>query len=149
MSHVVSVDCFCTDLADLRTAAERLGFEFREGQTTHAWFGVFVGDSTPPPGRDPKLYGTCEHALRLTNHQTGDYEIGLVPRLDGEPGWELMYDQWGMYGQRLEAAGGHGLAKLKDELAAEAAMRTLRREGLRVWRTTDANGDIEINGEEY
>jgi hypothetical protein len=144
ISHVASVNCFVTDLQDARTAAAACGFELREGQTTHAWYGYFAGDTAPPAGRDPKDYGKCQHALRLRDHRQGDYEIGLVPRVDGQPGWELLADYWGQSGRRLEAAAGPGLGKLKNEIAAAAGLRVLQRQGYRVVRTINAEGEIQL-----
>ena len=143
MSHVASVDCFVTDLAALRTVAERLGFDLVEGAKTYAWYGRFMNDSRAFGKHDPKTFGTCEHKLRAKDHQSGDYEIGLVRRLDGEPGWELLYDEWGP-GQKLHAKAGNRLATLKDELAAEVSTRAMQRQGWRVRRTVTADGKIQL-----
>jgi len=146
MSHVGTVDCFVTDLADAAAGGEACGFELRQNQRSYTWYGQYVGDSQLAPGHDPATFGTCEHVLRLKDHREGDYEIGLVPRVDGEPGWELLYDSWGP-GSRIEARAGQRLAKLKDEIAAAASERVLRRQGYRVTRTVNAEtGAIQVRG---
>jgi hypothetical protein len=146
MSHVSSVDCVVTNLEDLEAVATKLGLELRRGQTEWAWFGRDMGDSTLAEGFDRKQFGKGQHALRLLDHKKGDYEIGLVPRRDGQFGWELLYDAWGTHGKKLEQAAGKGLVNLKNELAAEAATRVMARRGFRVTRTVRPDGKIELTG---
>jgi len=152
MSHVASVQCFVTDLADAKAAAEACGFVLMENQRTYKWFGTWMMDSNLAAGHDPKTFGQCEHALRLKDARLTsdgkpiDYEIGLVPRLDGQKGWELLHDNWSSYGQRLYAKAGEGLSKLKDEIAASAAMRVMQRQGFRVVRSVNQAGEIELRG---
>ena len=144
MSHIASVQCYVTDLADARVAAEACGFTFMEGQTAYKWYGVWMSDSNLAPGHDPKDFGTCQHALRLKDHNRTDYEIGLVPRIDGQPGWELLHDNFSSYGRRLEAKAGPGLVTLKNEIAAAASLRVLQRQGFRVRRTVAESGEIQL-----
>jgi hypothetical protein len=132
------------DLAALADAAPHVGLEFREGQTQHSWYGHFVGDSQPPAGRDPKDYGKCEHALRLTDHRAGDYEIGVVKALDGD-GYELMMDEWGP-GQRLLQKVGPRATKLQQEYAASVAVAKAKQHlrGWAVQRTDLPSGRIKL-----
>ena len=44
MSHVAIIEAEITSLADLKTAAERIGCELVEGQKTYRWYGRHVGD---------------------------------------------------------------------------------------------------------
>jgi hypothetical protein len=115
------------DLDAVKEAALLCGLEFRENQRTFKWYGTFVGDTTPPAGRDPKDYGKCEHALRQTDMQ-GGYEVGLVPALDGE-GYDALFDSWSSQGGRLPGK----MAALKREYAAAVATKkavaTLARKG--------------------
>jgi len=144
MSHVASVDCFVTNLEELRAVADRLGFTLVEGAKNYAWYGRFMNDSRDFGKHDPATFGTCEHKLRMKDHIEGqDYEIGLVARLDGQPGWEMLYDNWGP-GQRLHERAGVGLATMKDEIAAEAATRAAQRKGYRVRRTVNADGKLQL-----
>ena len=144
MSHVASVNCFVTELADARAAALACGFTFMENQRSYKWYGRFMNDSNLAPGHDPKTFGQCQHALRLKDHTSSDYEIGLVPRVDGQPGWELLYDNFASYGRRLEEKAGASLVTLKNEILAAATIRTMQRQGFRVARTVDAAGDIQL-----
>ena len=110
MSHVASVDLIVTDLDAIEQAADRLGFVLMRGQLTHEWYNTWLSDwdsaqAAANQGFDPKHFGTCQHALRLKDHHPGDYEIGLVARRDGKPGWELVYDVWGV---ERPASGGEG-----------------------------------------
>jgi hypothetical protein len=144
MSHIATVQLFVTDLAALKAACAELGMELVEGAKTYTWYGRFMGDSDLAPGHDPATFGTCEHKIRRTDYQAGDYEIGLVRRVDGGQGWELLYDNWGTGGARCEAKAGRGLVDLKRTYATQAATRQLQSEGYQVIRTTNAAGEIVL-----
>lgn len=148
MSHVASVECYVTDLEALEAAADGLGFTLVRNATTYAWYGRWMNDfneshAAVTRGHDPKTFGTCVHKLRRKNHQAGDYEIGLVPRLDGKPGFELIYDNWGNGGRQVEALAGKNLSELKRQIAAEVSTRVMQRQGYRVSRTT-VDGKIRL-----
>lgn len=151
MSHITEVKMKIRDLDALREAAEALGLVFMEGQKTHEWYGTFVGDSRE--GRDfardrgVASMGKCEHALRLKDHKNGDYEIGIVPALDGD-GYSLAYDSWGTHGARLHAAAGDNLNTLRREYSVSVATREARkrlgRDGWRVQRQDLDNGKVRL-----
>jgi hypothetical protein len=68
------------------------------------------------------------------------YEVGLCKEPDGS--YTAVYDSYGP-GRQLEAkCGGIGLPSLKNEYAVAVATRTMARNGFRVRRTTDQNGEI-------
>lgn len=149
MSHVASVKCYVVDLDALEAVAKDLGFELVRGAESYAWWGHWVNDfsggvAAVSNGHDPKTFGTCKHKLRRADHHEGMYEIGLVPRLDGKPGFELLYDNYGTGGHAIEQKAGKNLVTLKTELAAAVTMRTMAREGWRVQRTVDAKGAVKI-----
>lgn len=125
------------DLDALEESADALGGELRRGQKTHAWYGRFMNDSRSYGEHDPKDFGKCEHAIRLKNHQAGDYEIGVVKAKDGE-GFELLVDTWGPGQKLVTAFGGPQLHGLRREYAASVATKranaTLARKGYRVQR---------------
>lgn len=135
MSHLSTIsNVSILDLDALAAACKRLGLELVRGQQTHRWFGRFVGDSPMPEGFTVEDLGHCDHAIRLADRKARDvggaYEIGLVRRRDGRPGWQLIYDNWqGGYG--LEKAAGKGLEYLQNAYNAEVASRHYRRAG---WR---------------
>ena len=138
MSHVTLIDLFITDLDSLEKACERLGLELVRWQKTFKWYGRFMGDSAVPAGMKPQDYGKCEHAVKVKG-KSGAYEIGLIKRIDGKAGYQLVWDNWN---------GGYGLCekvmydysrgkttnadKLKDWYAAEVARKQMARKGFRV-----------------
>src|SRR5690349_5684210 len=133
MSHVATVEVHIQDLVALKAAAAALGLEFVEGQTTFKWYGQHVGDYPLPKGFRVRDMGRCEHTIRLPNDPNA-YEVGVVRRRDGNPGYLLMYDFWqGGFG--LEAAIGHQATKLKQRYAAEVAAKQARKQGFRVSQT--------------
>jgi len=153
MSHVTLIDLFITDLDSLEKACERLGLELVRGQKTFKWYGQWVGDykgrdAAYRQGVDTKDYGKCEHAIRVKGNARA-YEIGLVARTDGKPGYRLVWDNW---------AGGHGLCatvqypgkaqkpnadKLKDWYAAEVARKQMARKGFRV-KTVQQERKVQV-----
>lgn len=147
MSHVVNIGLRIRDL-DALEAALPPELVLRRGQKTHAWWGRFVGDSTPPPGRDPKDYGKCEHAIGRRGVQpadgpNGEWEIGLVPALDGD-GFDTLCDTFGETGRRLT----QHIPAIKREYAAGVAsgkaMAKLKPKGWTLARENLANGRIRL-----
>ena len=143
MSHVSDLQCRIRDLDAAETVlAERFPhLELRRGQRQHAWWGSFVGDSTPPAGRDPKDYGTCEHALAIPGDREA-YEAGLVAALDGD-GYDILCDTWGP-GRKTAAR----LDKLRQEYAVavtlKAARAKLARQGYTAAREDLPNGRVRV-----
>lgn len=143
MSHVSTIEVEVKDLAALRDAAERCGCEFVEGQKTYRWYGRHVGDYPLPQGFAASDLGHCEHAIRVKGGNAQAYEVGVVKRRDGKPGYTLLWDFW---------AGGHGLQKaignngqeLTQNYAACAAIRAAKRLGYRVQEKKLATGEIQL-----
>lgn len=137
MSHVAAVELEILDLQALKATAERLGFEFVEGQKNFKWYGRWLDDwrntsrAASSQGFDPKAFGQCEHAIRIKGADQYQYEIGVVKSPTGK-GYSLIYDSWGMYGQRLEQMGGVGMVKFKQPYAVEVAKRKLIKQGYKV-----------------
>jgi|CXWL01.1.fsa_nt_gi hypothetical protein len=102
MSHVVTMKTEVTDLSALSEACATLDLELVQGQTTYHWFGdVSVNRSNweersrgeLPTGFTVEDLGKGDHAIRRRGAEPGrGYEIGLVARRDGRPGWLLMCD---------------------------------------------------------
>lgn len=142
MSHVATVDVHVTDLDALKAACEQLGLIFVEGATTFTWFGYSVGDYAIPKGFTEADMGTCDHAIRLPNNPTA-YEVGVVRRRDGKPGYLLMYDFWqGGFG--LEEVIGPKASCLKQHYAAQVAIRQVRKQGYRVTQSLTETGAIRL-----
>lgn len=152
MSHVTDIKLRIHSLDALDEACQALGLELHREQKTFTWWGRFAGDSTPPPGRDPKDYGTCEHAIRIAGDQPqngsgGPWEIGVVEALDGN-GFDLLYDQYGSAGRRLTEQVGVQANRLRQEYAAAVAIRKAQQKlgpnGFVVSRERLASGRIRL-----
>lgn len=150
MSHVASVKAYVVDLEALAKVCEDLGLELVLGATSYKWYGRWVNDyrgaqAAVDNGHDPKTFGQCVHKIRRKDGE--GYEIGLVNRLDGEAGFEMVYDNWGAGGKAIEALAGDRLQTLKKALSVEVTTRIMRRQGCRVLQTVDAKtGKLKIQG---
>lgn len=147
LSHVATVDVEIKDLVSLRKACDRLGLELVEGQETYKWYGESVGDYPLPAGFQASDLGKCSHAIRLRPdspvYTNQAYEIGVVARRDGRPGYQLLWDFYcGGFG--LQDHVGEGCAKLKQAYANEVAKRTAIQQGFRVQETVNQNGSIRL-----
>lgn len=130
MSHVVTIDIEIRDLDALDAAAKSLGLELVRGQTTYRWYGRHVGDYPLPDGLSHEDLGRCEHVLRIPGNAEA-YEIGVVRRRDGRPGYTLLWDFWqGGYG--LQEKVGANADRLKQAYALETAKRAAWRAGHRI-----------------
>lgn len=153
MSHVATIAVEITNLQDLRDACAELGLEFCEGQTTYEWFGEKLEDYPLPDGFNPEDLGRCQHAIRLpyqarldafATYGSRPYEVGVVPRRDGKPGWVLMWDFWqGGYGLQDVVGPNGGL--LKQAVANAATVRTMKQQGYRIAsREKLPNGTVKL-----
>lgn len=98
MSHIAEVNLLVQDLNALQRACQRLGLELVRHQQSYRWYGRSVGDYPLPTGFTKDELGTCEHAIRIPGN-TQAYEIGIVTRRDGKPGYTLLWDFYnGGYG---------------------------------------------------
>lgn len=142
MSHVVTVETEIRNLEALRKAAADCGMEWREGQTTHRWYGRHVGDYPLPTGFARGDLGHCLHAISVPGDRSA-YEIGVVARKDGKPGYTLLFDFWGAPGRKLQAAAGHRCQKLLQHYGARVVRSTLKATQ-RVRQEVLANGTIRL-----
>lgn len=141
MSHITDVKVEVRDLNALKVACKELGLPWMEGQTTHAWYGRFMGDAPVPAGMSPNEYGKCSHAIKVPGAQ---YEIGVVKSADGKS-YTLVYDSWGRScGQPIAKALGSGLEKLKQHYAVAKAQIEARAKGWSCQKQTLANGTIKM-----
>lgn len=141
MSHVAVIELEIKDLAALGAAAQALGMELRMGQRTYKWWGHSVGDYPLPVGFSEHELGHCEHALRVKGNSAA-YEIGVVKRRDGKPGYTLLWDFYaGGYG--LEAAVGQNASKLKQRYQVEVFKREMAKKGMRV-NERMVNGKLRV-----
>lgn len=153
MSHVATIEVEITNLQDLRDAAAELGLVFSDGQQTYQWYGEHVGDFPLPDGFNIEDLGRCEHAIRLNDsdrlaarnrYGEAPYELGVVRRRDGKPGWTLLWDFFaGGFG--LEEKIGPEAGLLKQSIANAATIRTMKTQGYRVAsREKLPNGTVKL-----
>lgn len=148
MSHVADVKLFVKDLALFRQEVEALGGTLHEGQKTHGWYGSWQNDyhgeqAAVTQGFDPAKFGQCEHAVSIPGC---DYELGLVPRVDGGDGYAVIYDNWSTEGRKLQTAFGDQLGTLKGGYAKRVAMKHLRQQGYRTRVIEKAGGVRQVVG---
>lgn len=130
MSHVATVDLHVKDLDALAAAAQDCGCELIRGQESYKWFGKSVGDYPLPEGFAAQDLGKCAHAIRIPGAANA-YEVGVVARRDGKPGYTLLWDFWrGGFG--LQDKIGDGAKKLRAAYAVQVAVKKLRATGARV-----------------
>lgn len=157
MSHIAQIDLEIRDLEALKLACNRLGLEFREGQQKYRWWGQSQGDYPLPAGYAVEDLGKCIHAIGIPNDtQThkcysaiasanvpGAYEIGIVRRKDGKPGYSLLWDFYcGGYG--LEDKVGANCSRLKQAYATEVAKKKALQQGFRVQERKLSNGSVQL-----
>jgi hypothetical protein len=144
MSHVTAVDLHIKDLDALKSAAAHLGMELAE-KTHFKWFGTHVGDYPLPEGFTKADMGKCDFVLRIPDKQDA-YEVGVVKRRDGQPGYTLIWDFWqGGYG--LQKVIGKNGDHLKQAYAVEVGKRKMRdyqREGFRITQSTGTDGSVYL-----
>lgn len=156
MSHVATIEIQITNLEDLKAAAAELGLEWCEGQQTYHWYGEHVGDYPLPDGFSIEDLGRCEHALKLNPSQRlavmnryhtacviEPYEIGIVRRRDGQPGWTMLWDFYGG-GFGLRDVIGENAGRLKQAIATAASIRTMKTQGYRCVRKHLPNGTVQL-----
>lgn len=144
MSHVATIDLEVRDLDALGRAAERCGCELVRDVSTFKWYGRSVGDTPLPEGFTVADLGTCEHVVRVKGGKPEAYEVGVVRRRDGRPGYALMLDSWAGGHGLVKAVGGAGCEGLKQAYAVETAAAAARRQGFRVTETTAADGSVVL-----
>lgn len=142
MSHVTTVDLEMRDLDDIGDAGKRCGLELVRGQTSFRWYGHALAHYPLPEGFTAEDLGKCDHVLRIPGNDRA-YEIGIVKRRDGRPGYTLLWDFYaGGFG--LEERVGPDCSKLKQAYGVAVAARQLRRQGYRVREQHQADGSVVL-----
>ena len=135
--HVATVKLEVRSLEALKAACQRLGLEFREGQTHYAWFGESVGDYPLPEGFTKSDLGHCDHAIHVPG---ASYEVGVVFK---NGAYRLIWDSWSNGG--LEAALGKDCNLLKQSYGIAAALEAAQRQGLTCWEEQLTDGAIKLH----
>jgi hypothetical protein len=142
MSHVATINMEVKDLESLKAAAKQLGLEFVLNQKTYRWWGRSVGDYPLPYGFTAADLGHCDHAIRIPGNDRA-YEIGVVKRKDGKPGYQLLWDFYqGGYG--LQEKVGENAKLLTREYTTQVAIKPAIRQGYRIQRQVKENGEVII-----
>lgn len=139
MSHVAKIAIEIRDLEALRAACTRIGCTLREGQRTYKWYGEHVGDYPLPEGFSVDDLGHCEHAIGVPG---ANYEVGVVRRRDGRPGYTLIWDFW--HEGNLEQKLGTNGQRLTQAYGIEAAKLIARRKGYAFTETTNPDGSVKL-----
>lgn len=141
MSHVVDMNLPITDLDLLIKAAEDVGLEVRQ-KTEFKWYGTHVGDYPLPVGFAKEDMGKCEFALGVKGNADA-YEIGVVKRRDGQPGYTMLWDFFAK-GYGLEDKIGKDGGLLKQAYSTRTQIKEAIRNGYRVKQTKDEEGNIVL-----
>jgi hypothetical protein len=143
MSKVAALQFHILDLNVLAGACSRLGLELVHGQQQYKWFGNRGQQEAVPEGFTREELGTCEHAIRIPNNPNA-YEIGIVTRRDGQPGYTLLWDSWqGGYG--LTDAIGKDGSRLFQQYSLGITLQQLATDNLCVLeQSADAQGNIHL-----
>lgn len=142
MSHVVELELEVKDLNSLSKACTKLGLELVRDQHSYKWFGRSVGDYPIPAGFKASDLGKCDHAIRIPDNKQA-YEIGVVKRKDGRPGYTLLWDFWaGGYG--MQAIVGNDGENLTQQYSNQLTRKKLAAKGFRMVEHMNQNGDIQL-----
>lgn len=131
MSHVTLIELSVEDLEALAEGGINLGMELLE-KRNFKWYGNYVGDHPLPPGFTEQDMGKCDYVLRIKNNAEA-YEVGVVRRKDGKPGYVLLWDFW-CEGFGLQSTIGENGSKLRQEYSIAVASKAMRRQGFRISR---------------
>lgn len=142
MSHVADMKLEVKDLHCLKECVKPLGAELVKADT-YKWFGRHVGDYPLPAGFTRDDLGKCDYVIRIPGNSQA-YEVGVVKRKDGKPGYQLIWDFWqGGYG--LEKVIGKDGGLLKQSYAVMVAKKEMLRKGYRVTSKKDAKGNVLLS----
>lgn len=147
MSHVTAIQAKVQDVQDAMVGAEACDMEVVK-QPKFKWYGRWMndwhtGEAAVTQGYDPKTFGQCEYVIRRKDRDPRAYEIGMVPRKDGD-GYDLVYDTYSTGGHLVEEKAGSRLAKLKTEIGVAYSMRKLKAAGHTPIRTKDKHGRTKV-----
>lgn len=130
MSHVADMEIPILDLDILDRCLTHVGARLVRNVDRYKWYGTHVGDYPLPAGFKQEDLGKCDHVIRLNNATSETYEIGVVRRRDGQPGYQLLWDFWkGGYG--LQEAIGENGEFLRQSYEMEAVKDALLGDGMR------------------
>ncbi len=128
MSHISKIEVEIQSLEDLKAACEQLGFQFRENQKTHKWYGT----NKESENNTEIDLGKCDHAIKVPGAK---YEIGIVKK---DKHYNLLWDSY--YTGGLEEKIGKDAGILKQAYSVQRIKREARIKGYRVTQKKVTNG---------
>lgn len=131
MSFEAKVQCVAPNIETIERAGRVCLFEFDRTATTY---------KAHEGGR------RCQGKLVRADHAAGAYEIGVTPRTDGQPGYNLAYDPWSRGGDLVHELAGENLSRLQNEIGVDVATAELEALGCSVARQLLPDGSIELTG---
>jgi len=133
MSHVSKIEIEIKSLWCLKMACVRLGFQFKENQKTHKWYGVVVNpEKYPiPEGIRQDQLGRCDHAIHVPE---AEYEIGVI-KVDDK--FILVTDFWDT---KLKNRIGENGGLLKQAYAIERTIQEAKKRSFRILEQRVPNG---------
>lgn len=146
MSHIAEVKVEVKDLQCLADAADQIGLKLIQNKHTYKWYGSGGGGSNLPEGFTQSDLGKSDHVLSVVGNSEA-WEIGVVARRDGKPGYHLLWDNF-MGAKGLVDVVGKNAEKLTSAYAIEASIKALQMNGFRVNRNQikRENGAITFQG---
>lgn len=136
MSHVSHIQLKIYDLAALKAACVRMGFQFVEGQSTYEWYGRLVEpDKYPlPEGLTENDLGKCTHAIKIPNAR---YEVGVLKNGNS---YMLLADFWD---NKLKRAIGDNGGLLKQAYGVELIKAAVKKKCYS-YQEKQVNSGIEL-----
>lgn len=128
MSHVSLIELEIKDLDCLKEACEELGLTFQENKKNYRWFGRWMNDYHEADaaylhGIDPNDYGKCDHCITAADWE---FDIGLVKNKNNS-GYQLIYDNWGIRGKKIEEVVGKGCQILANKYAEKVIIKNVNK----------------------
>jgi hypothetical protein len=139
----VTIKTELRDLAAIKAACKRMGWQLVEGQTTFQWYGRYIGDYPEFEKRLRSLgiktedYGKCSHAIKVPG---AGYEIGLVQKGNQ---FIPLWDTWATGGLDKVTAE-NGMSGFMQAYAIEVAKLEARRKGYQVTERRLPNGSVTL-----
>jgi hypothetical protein len=143
VSHIVTIQAELRDLAAIKAACKRLGWEFVANKETFEWYGRYVGDypvfqqQLLDLGIEVTDYGKCTHAIKVPGAR---YEIGLVAKGNK---FVPLWDTWRPGGLQ-DVTNETGMNGFLAAYAVEKTKLEARRKGYQVKEHKADNGNVEL-----
>ena len=151
MSHMAGIDIDIVGdhcIPALSITAEALGLKL-EKRSNFRWYGRWMNDYHAEQaaynfGIKPEEYGRCAEYVITDPNNPGCYEVGVVRRRDGKPGFILLYDFFSGGHGMTEKLGGATYGKLKQVYTAVSSQEVAKLEDMKCEVHELPNGHVQI-----